>query len=170
MARRNQMDGWPWQRPAGAIAVLAILTALVLPGAAAAQNERQGPFIVQAAQRLQKLTDQANAAGFKLDDNKFSMGGGWYNQSDKWMNVFNLTLKAGRTYRVIVAGDGDARDVDVALVEMKTGKVVAVDMKNDPEAMVELTPAATQKYIVRIRLFDSRENVPCVCLAVVMVK
>ncbi len=170
MALRDRTDVLLWQRAKCGIAILATLTALVLPGTVAAQNERQGPYIVQAAQRLQKLTDQANTAGFKLDNNKFSMGGGWYNQGDKWMNVFNLTLKAGRTYRVIVAGDGDARDVDVAVVQMKTGKVIAVDVKNDPEAAVDVTPAATQKYVVRIRLFDSRDNLPCVCLAVVMVK
>jgi hypothetical protein len=155
---------------AAGVLVVAVIAVLVGPDRAAAQNDRQGQYIIQAAQRLQKLTDQANAAGFKFDDNKFSMGGGWYNQGEKFSNLFNLTLQAGRTYRVIVAGDGDARDVDVAIVEMKTGKQVAVDVKTDPEAIVEVTPPATQKYIVRIRLFDSRDNLPCVCLAVVMVK
>jgi hypothetical protein len=125
---------------------------------------------VQAAQRLQKLTDQANADGFKLDGNKFSMGGAGLNRTEKWINLFNLTFKAGRTYRVIVAGDGDARDVDVQVVEKETGKVVAVDDKTNPEASVNVTATATQKYIVRVRLFQSQGNVPCVCLAVVMVK
>jgi hypothetical protein len=153
-----------------AVVLMAALTLLAGPQRTAAQGEGQGGYIVQAAQRLQKLTDTANKEGFKLDDNKFSMGGGWLNQGEAWINLFNLNFKAGRTYRVIVAGDNDARDVDVQIVEMKTGKPVAADVKTDPEAVVDFTPNATQKYIVRVRLYDSRENVPCACLAVVMVK
>ncbi len=152
-------------------AAVAILPALAAaPPHGLAQGERQGQYIVQAAQRLQKLADQANADGFKLDENKFSMGGGWLHQGEKWINLFNLNFKAGRTYRVIVAGDGDARDVDLQIIEMKTGKVVAADEKTDSEAAVNFTPSVTQKYIVRVRLFQSQNDLPCVCLAVVLVK
>ena len=46
----------------------------------------------------------------------------------------------------------------------------AKDTKTDPQAVVEYTPKETQKYLVRVRLYGSRENVPCVCLAVVLVQ
>ena len=47
-----------------------------------------------------------------------------------------------------------------------SGKVVARDVKVDPEAVVDFTPSASGRYTVRIRLFDSDNNVPCFCVAV----
>jgi hypothetical protein len=55
-------------------------------------------------------------------------------------------------------------------VQDATGKTVASDTLTDPEATVEYTPQAAGRYTVRIRLYASDKNLPCVCLGLVMSK
>jgi hypothetical protein len=76
-------------------------------------------------------------------------------------------LTGGKKYRFIAAGDADARDVDLE-VQDANGKVVAKDVRTDPEAIVEFTPQNTGRYLVRIRLYASDNHLPCFCLGVVM--
>ena len=146
-----------------------VLTMLAAENRAIAQAG-QGVYITQASARLTKLVDAANKGGYSLQDNSFSIGGGWLKQSQTtWVPLFTVPLTEGTTYRFLAAGDNDAKDVDLE-VQDKDGKTVAVDVKTDPEAIVDFTPTTTGTYVVRIRLYDSDRNQPCVCLAVVMTK
>jgi hypothetical protein len=165
--------GFPLRRARGrfALAVLLVSVALVLApehDAAAQQGQGQGQYVTEASARLGKLIGKANQDGFVLQSNNFSIGGGWLKQDQNtWVPLFTVSLQAGKKYRFLAAGDNDAKDVDLQVLD-GNGKVVAVDDAADPEAVVDYTPAATQKYLVRVRLFDSATNVDCACLAVVM--
>jgi len=158
--------------PRGRFLVGVFLAGLV--GFLASENrasaQAQGKFVTQAAERLHKAIDRANSNGYSLHDNAFSIGGGWLKQSKKnWILLFTKTLKAGQPYKILAAGDSDARDVDVEIID-EDGKVVAKDADLDATAVVNFTPKTSGKYQVRVRLYDSRSNVPCVCLAIIMTK
>ena len=158
-----------WFRSTPVSCLASILAFLVLPLAASAQ-EGQGKYVAEAAIRLTKLVGTANQQGYGLQDSTFSVGGAWLKHSkETWVPLYTVKLEEGKKYRFIAAGDGDAKDVDLE-VQDSDGKVVARDVKTDPEAVVDFTPAASGRYTVRIRLFDSVNQVPCMCLAVVMTK
>jgi hypothetical protein len=145
-----------------------MLVMLAAAGPASAQ-QGQGKFITQASERLAKLVGEANGEGYKLASNKFSVGGGWLKQSSEWMTLYTINLEKGKNYRILAAGDNDARDVDVQLLD-PNDKVMASDTKTDPEAVVDFRPKVSQRYQVRVRLFASRNDLPSLTLAIVMVK
>ena len=146
-----------------------VLALFGFPGRIAAQ-EGEGRFITEASVRLTRLVATANKQGYGLQENAFSTGGAWVKQSkDNWVVLYTVKLEEGKKYRFLAAGDEDAKDVDLQVLDAD-GKVVAQDVKSDPEAVVDFTAAATGSYVVRIRLFDSENNVPCFCLALVMTK
>ncbi|MGE0529517.1 MAG: PPC domain-containing protein [Bdellovibrionales bacterium] len=149
--------------------VLAVSFVLVAVPQARAQ-EGQGKYITEATMRLMKLADKSNADGFEMKDNLFSIGGGWLKQGkETWVALFTISLVQGKQYRFLAAGDGDAKDLDLQIVDAK-GKVVAEDVATNPEAIVNFTPPATGTYVIRLRLYDSRNNLPCACLGVVLDK
>jgi len=146
------------------------MTVVVCAAGVAPAQEKQGIFITQASARLTKLIDKGNGDGYKLDDNSFSIGGGWLAQSTtKWVPLYTVTLQSGRSYRFLAAGDADAKDVDLE-VRDAAGKRVASETSTAPEASVDFRPESTQQYKVYVRLYASRENLPCVCLAVLLSK
>jgi len=150
--------------------LLITLLALLAPGheATAQQGQGQGQYLTEAAARLSKLIARANQDGFTLTDNNFSIGGGWLKQSQtNWVPLYTLTLQAGKKYRFIASGDADARDVDLEVQDLN-GKRFAADEGTEPDAVVNFTPTVTQKYLVRVRLYDSDKQLPCVCIAVVL--
>ncbi len=147
---------------------VASLLALAAGGTRA--SAQQGPYVTQTAARLSKLINDANKAGYSLHDNSFSIGGGWLKQSQSnWIHLYTIELKAGTKYRFLAAGDNDAKDVDLEVLDANN-KVVAQDVATDPTATVDFTPGKTGQYHIRIRLYDSRENLPCVCLGILMTK
>jgi hypothetical protein len=156
-----------------ALGVAGLLSALVGGDTATAQQQGgggQGQYVTEAAARLNKLIAQANRDGYKLSDNNFSIGGGWLKQSENnWVPLFTVTLQQGRGYRLLAAGDADARDVDLQLVD-ENNKVVAEDAGTEPTAVLNIRPNQSQKYLVRVRLYASEKNLPCVCLGIVMDK
>jgi len=149
------------------VGLTSVAAVLASAGNVAAQG--QGKFVTQATQRLAKLIGEANNDGFKLANNKFSMGGGWIRKSTDWTNLYTIPMERGKSYRILAAGDDDARDVDVQVLD-QGGKVLESDTKRDPEAVVNFRPDASARYLIRVRLFASREDAPCVCLAIVMEK
>jgi hypothetical protein len=156
----------------GKAQLLCLASAVALFGAEnrASAQDGQGSYVTQASARLIKLIDAANKQGYSLQDNSFSIGGGWLKQgADKWVVLYTIPLQEGKNYRFVAAGDADAKDVDLEVVD-SSGKVVAQDVKDDPEAIVDYTPTSSGRYTVRIRLYASANNVPCVCLAVVLGK
>jgi len=174
---RCQLEGVPmkqqWLSRNGqfvlGVCLASLLTVLATETRVSAQDG-QGKYITEATVRLTKLVNAANGAGYILQDNSFSIGGGWLKQSTaNWVPLYTVQLVAGKKYRFIAAGDVDAKDVDLE-VQDANGKTVASDTATNPEAVVEYTPAAAGRYTVRIRLYASDNNDPCVCLAIVMAK
>jgi hypothetical protein len=152
------------------VAFAAATVAVLAAGTPAPAQQGQGKFITEAAARLSKHIGAANGDGFKLVDDRFSIGGGWIKQgASNWVSLYTLNMTAGKTYRVIAAGDNDAKDVDVEIQD-GAGKTVAKDTSTDPEAIVNFTPGTSGKYLVRVRLYASRNDLPCVCMAIVMAK
>jgi hypothetical protein len=141
---------------------------LAVAGPAGAQ-EGQGKYVTQASNRLTGLIEQANKDGFKLSNNKLSIGGGWLKQGSEWVTLFPVILEKGKAYRFLAAGDDDAMDVDLQIIDAN-GAELKADTKSDPQAVVDFTPTSTQQCQVRVRVFASRENVPCVCLGLVLTK
>jgi hypothetical protein len=136
-------------------------------------DAQQGQYVTQAAKRLAGLIDAGNAKGFRLATNKFSIGGGWLNQSTDWTALFTINLEAGKKYRFLGAGDDDAEDVDVRVMD-PAGTQVAIDASVAKTAQVDYTPGKTLRYTVQARVFRSRAGgggkmVPSLTLATVMV-
>jgi hypothetical protein len=151
--------------------VAATLLTFLLSGSTARAQLKQGQYVTEAAALLSKLVDASNKQGYKLWDDSFSAGGGWLKQSQsKWVPLFTISLQQGVSYRMLAAGDADAKDVDLQIVDVKTGKVVAEDSSTEPDAIVDFTPKATRTYEIRVRLYASERNVPCFCLALVLRK
>jgi len=134
------------------------------------KSNAQGKYVEQAASTLVKLINAANADGYKLRDNKLSIGGGWLKQStSEWIRTYSTPLKANTGYRFLAAGDKDAKDVDVEVTN-SGGKVVAVDGKVDPTAVANYKTGKGGEYTIRVRLYGSQSNLPCVCLAISLTK
>ncbi len=156
----------------GAAVILAM--AAVLPGETARAQQGQGQYLTEASSRLGKLIARANKDGYSLYNNQFSVGGGWLRQGqNNWVSLYTITLEAGKSYRLMAAGDADARDVDLQVKDLD-GNEKAVDADTKSEAVVDFSPRITQKYLVRVRLYDSAKDnqgrkLPCMCLAIVMV-
>lgn len=130
----------------------------------------QGSYITEAAARLTKLVEQGNKDGYKLQDNSFSIGGGWLKKSETdWIPLYTVQLNGGTKYRFLASGDQDAKDVDIEIQDAN-GKTVAADVDTAADARVDFAPKANGRYLVRIRLYDSKDNLPCVCLGIVMSK
>jgi hypothetical protein len=167
MTNRNRFTGTPILL--GLAAALVFSMAALLPSETRGQDG-QGKYLTEASARLGKLIARANQDGFKFYDDTFSVGGGWLQQSQtKWVNLYTVTLTAGKRYRLMAAGDFDAKDVDLDVQDLN-GKTYAKDEEAASEAVVNFMPPTTQKYLVRVRLYDSNQNAPCMCLAIVMVQ
>jgi hypothetical protein len=153
------------------IAGAAALAVLLLPsGTALAQKKGQGKFLTEATQRLIGQVATANADGFRLANNTFSIGGGWLRQgAGNWVNLYTIRMEAGMEYRILASGDNDAVDVDVQVVNAK-GTTVASDTARAANASVTFRPKVSQDFQIRVRLFESRDSLPCVCVAIVLEK
>lgn len=165
-----RMSGTRGRFALGAVAMFSM--ALLLPGrtAQAQQGAGQGQYLTEASARLGKLIGRANQDGYIFYDNQFSVGGGWLKQGENnWVNLYTVTLQAGKRYRLMAAGDADARDVDLEIKDLK-GRQHAIDQDTASEAVINFTPDTTQKYLIRVRLYASDRNQPCMCLAIVMVQ
>ncbi len=167
---KQRMLSWNGQFVLGAC--LASLLMLVGAHNRAAAQDGQGKYITESTVRLIKLVNAANKAGYALQDNSFSIGGGWLKQGkDNWVGLYTVQLTAGKSYRFLAAGDADAKDVDLQIVDAKdVNKVFKEDVDTAANAVVDFTPETTGRYLVRIRLYDSANNLPCVCLSTVMAK
>jgi hypothetical protein len=154
----------------GALVMIGMAALLTTRAVVAQDKTGQGKYLTEAAARLGKLIGAANRDGYILYDNQFSVGGGWLKQgANNWVNLYTVTLDAGKRYRIIAAGDFDAKDVDLEVKDLN-GNRVAADEDTASEAVINYTPDRTQKYLVRVRLYDSDQNLPCMCLAIVMVQ
>ena len=157
-----------------AAAVMISLVGLQPGSPAAAQQSGQGKLLMEVSARLALLIGKANQAGYEIQDNKAAVGGAYLTpgltpgEKDKaWTPVLTVSLDAGKKYRFLAAGDDNAKDVDLEIHDPK-GKLLAADVGKEADAIVDFTPKVAGKYTVRVRLFESKQNVSCFCLAVVM--
>ena len=151
------------------VCLAALLAVLGSTSRVSAQNG-QGKFVTEASAALIKLIDVSNTQGYTLENDLFSIGGGWLRQSQtNWVPLYTINLQAGKQYRFLAAGDGDTIDLDLQIVDA-AGRVVAEDVGTEPNAIVNFNPRGDGKYTVRMRLYASRNNLPCMTLAVVMAK
>ncbi|HZZ78690.1 MAG TPA: hypothetical protein VFE62_09235 [Gemmataceae bacterium] len=137
-------------------------------GTASTSHAQQGQYVTQAAARLSKLIDAGNNAGYSLQNNSFSLGGGWLKKSESWVAIYSVNLVKGTKYRFLASGDNDAKDVDLRVMDPE-GNQVAIDDKVDLNAIVNYTAKTSGKHMVQIRLYDSNENLPAVCLSAMMI-
>ena len=163
--RNKGLSVWRLSRP---FAVSACLTGLLLMLGSSA-DAQQGAYVTQASTRLAGLIDKGNKAGYRLSNNKFSLGGGWLKQGPAWVSLYTLTLDAGKDYRFLAAGDDDATDVDLQVLDPAMN-VVAKDIARAKTAVVDYRPAKTLKYLVQVRVFESVGNRDSMTIATVMVK
>jgi hypothetical protein len=147
----------------------ALATVLCLGNRAHAQ-QGQGIYIEQASARLDKLVESANKTGYFLPNDAFSIAGSWVKQDKKvWVPLVTVRLTAGKEYRFLATGDNDARDVDLDIQDAD-GKTVAIDDDVNPAALVNFTPTRSGDFTIRVRLYESRDDLPCMCLAIMLVK
>jgi hypothetical protein len=71
-----------------------------------------------------------------------------------------VNLNAGTTYAFLGACDADCNNVDLELIDMRTGGVVGSDLLNDDYPIVTYTPAANGQYIARL-LLQNCTVAPC---------
>lgn len=73
---------------------------------------------------------------------------------------WQVELVGGTAYRFIGACDNECSNVDMELIDVSTGGVVASDMLADDIPVVEFTPEANGRYIVRL-LMQTCTVAPC---------
>ena len=75
-------------------------------------------------------------------------------------NRWQVNLTGGTAYTIIGACDGDCTNVDIELIDVSTGGVVASDMLPDDYPVVNYTPQANGRYIARL-LLQTCTVAPC---------
>lgn len=73
---------------------------------------------------------------------------------------FLVDLAAGTDYRFLGTCDADCGNLDMELIDMRTGGVVASDMLADPIPVVSFSPPANGSYMVRV-LMQACSAAPC---------
>jgi hypothetical protein len=71
-----------------------------------------------------------------------------------------VTLTAATPYTFIGACDGDCTNIDIELIDMRTGGVVASDMLPDDYPVVAFTPPANGQYLARV-ILQTCTTAPC---------
>jgi hypothetical protein len=73
---------------------------------------------------------------------------------------WQVELVGGTAYRFVGACDDDCTNLDIELIDAQTGGVVASDMLQDDFPIVDFTPQANGRYIVRM-LMQTCSVAPC---------
>ena len=132
------------------------------------QAGAQAPSTQTAANAQQaNLTDEQRAqlqqlVGSYLNDVQNAHGGGMSPATGFVDEVTGLqpgtdhrwqvNLNGGTAYRIIGACDNECSNLDIELIDVRTGGVVASDMLPDDYPVVDYTPTANGAYIVRIMM------------------
>jgi hypothetical protein len=150
------------------LAVLGVAVAAWLATAspAAAQGRTTAQLFAEAFVPLVKMADATQRLGYGYRHD-VSVLGAWVKNKEKVS--FVMTLEAGKHYAFLATGDQDATDVDLYLYDAQ-GVEVAKDVLPNREAIIEFTPRVTGQYTMTLLLFDSRNNLPCVCTAAMLCK
>jgi len=65
---------------------------------------------------------------------------------------WSVNLVGGAAYRIIGACDNECSNMDIELIDVSTGGVVASDVLPDNYPVVNFTPSANGQYIVRMMM------------------
>ncbi len=65
---------------------------------------------------------------------------------------WQVNLRGGAAYRIIGACDNECSNLDIELIDVRTGGVVASDTLPDDVPLVNFTPPANGQYIVRMMM------------------
>jgi len=148
-------------------ALAAVLALVGLAGPAAAQGKASGTYLTEAFNRVtNNAALAANLNGYGYIDGTSIMAA-WINVGGK--STFNMQLDAGVEYVFLGAGDLDAQDVDLVIRDAGNN-IVAEDKRVAADAVVVYKPQVTARYTMELILFKARNNVPCVCAAVILKK
>jgi hypothetical protein len=147
------------------LCVAAIILACVA-SAAQSQGRVSAGYWTQAFIRV---TDTAAGAA-KLGNYGYQAGisilGAWVDARDRC--EFSIWLKKDVNYMFVAGGDNDAQDVDVNILDSMTGKSLANEDREAPDAMVPFAPPADDYYTLRLTLAKARNNLPCICVVCVL--
>lgn len=119
-------------------------------------DEQRQQFRGRVTQYLDMATNQlgggsAAAPGFTDEAAEMQPG-----TDHRWQ----VELVGGTPYRLIGACDDDCSNLDMELIDVATGGVVASDMLQDDFPLVDFTPQANGRYIVRL-LMQTCSVAPC---------
>lgn len=118
--------------------------------------EQREQFLARVGQYLDMATNQlgggATAAPGFTDETAAMLPG----TDHRWQ----VDLVGGTAYRIIGACDDDCTNMDIELIDVSTGGVVASDMLQDDFPLVDFTPQANGRYIVRL-LMQTCTVAPC---------
>lgn len=73
---------------------------------------------------------------------------------------WQVDLTGGAAYRLVGACDNECSNMDIELIDVATGGVVASDMLEDDFPLVDYTPQANGRYIVRF-IMQTCSVAPC---------
>lgn len=121
---------------------LAILTLVSLVSVAGQAYATQA----DAEREMLALAVISMAAGYRVEDSASAH----YLKLGQ-MGVVKTTLRAGRSYDVIVGGCNDAYDVDIAVLD-ENRNVIGVDSDNNKRAVVHVTPKWTGDFYIVIQM------------------
>lgn len=134
------------------------------PSTQNAQNAQQASLTDEQRQQLQQLV------GSYLNDVQNVHGGGMTPAAGFVDEVagmqpgtdhrWQVSLTGGTAYRIIGACDNECSNLDLEIIDVRTGGVVASDMLPDDYPVVSFTPNADGAYIVRL-LMQTCTVAPC---------
>lgn len=131
-------------------------------------GENEPVYREQALNKLSDLIAAGQLRGYRLTSTRVT---GTVLKKDKvyYMPLTDVQLRSDRQYLVVAAGDNDTLDLD-AKIWNAAGDVVAVDAKIDPTAQVELPTGVQGTHSIYLRLYDSRNDLPCACAVAILEK
>lgn len=109
--------------------------------------------VVQYLDMAQEQIGTGMAAAQGFEDELAAMQPG---TDHRWQ----VDLTGGSAYRIVGACDDDCSNMDIELIDVSTGGVVASDMLPDDFPVVDFTPPANGRYIVRL-LMQTCSVAPC---------
>ena len=115
------------------------------------QREALTANIIQMLDGMERQSGMARAEG--IEDSVVTMQPGTDSRSI-------VSLNGGSGYTIVGACDGDCTNMDIELISMATGGVVASDMLPDDFPVVNYSPAENGQYMVRM-LMQSCSVAPC---------
>ena len=112
-----------------------------------------GAYMAQALDRLCAGVESATMVStYALDDERPSLYGALLDVGDS--ATLTQTFRAGERYLVIAAGDHDIIDLDLAVYEQASGRVIDIDRLTDANPVIEFSPTVTGAYTIQMTVFD----------------